>query len=176
MPAMNDIPTVENIIKYLKTIIKLRQGPNDQEKLPMGWKYNGFEGFLLKYGKEFKEQKLPKDIKRGPLKQCFKNASELALFHQKYELTYCEGIAFGAGLIPVHHAWCIDKNQKVVDPTWTYKEQKIYFGVPFKRDYLLNHLLNEKVYGIFYTPVINLKLMTGEHGPDMFLEDLNHAS
>lgn len=67
----------------------------------------------------------------GKMKQCFRNALELAI---SSDLIYCEGYAFGA-VIPVLHAWCLDLNGNVIDPTW--ESGKEYVGVPFDTDYVV---------------------------------------
>jgi|TARA_R110000824_G_scaffold21078_5_gene78854 hypothetical protein len=31
----------------------------------------------------------------------------------------------------MHHGWCVDREDKVVDPTWAYDKSASYFGVVF---------------------------------------------
>lgn len=52
---------------------------------------------------------------KGRLKECFRNAYRKAIDHP--ELTYVEGYATVNGL-PVHHAWLLDPDGNVQDPTW----------------------------------------------------------
>jgi hypothetical protein len=94
--------------------------------------------FLLLHGQEFQGTKWTKFRGRGYRKmtprQCFLNAWMMSLIFN--ELTYYEGFAY-SGLITVHHAWCIDSEGLVVDPTWRAKNYKLpeieweYFGVGF---------------------------------------------
>jgi hypothetical protein len=58
--------------------------------------------------------------------------------------SYVEGYAMG--VIPVHHAWCVDKDGNVIDTTWSATERvpgtmraKVgtwYFGVEFDLGYV----------------------------------------
>lgn len=59
---------------------------------------------------------LPDGIKYGKAKECFGNAFGVAAFDERYR--YCEGWAYTPGLIAVHHAWLIDLDGNVIDPTW----------------------------------------------------------
>lgn len=95
-----------------------------------GLVYAGFEDLLLKHGRFYVPQELPRKYNRKAMKQCFHNAAALAR-GSRGQLTYVEGIA--AGIIPVHHAWCVDAAGKVVDVTWD-PMGTAYFGVPFPTD------------------------------------------
>jgi hypothetical protein len=88
-----------------------------------------------------------------PLQQlgnCFQNAYRM-LAHN--ELDYAEGIAY-SGVIPVHHAWNVDKNGKVVDTTWRtrgkfakYSTGREYFGIIIPRHELDKVLVKTQTYG-----------------------------
>jgi hypothetical protein len=110
-----------------------------------GMKYKGNYDMVLKEGSFFEVQERPKKIKQGEMKQCYTNAGRLALDDDNY--TYCEGFAstkqFG---IPFAHAWCIDKQGKVVDPTW--KDGASYFGIKFSTDFLKQTILKTKTWGL----------------------------
>lgn len=111
---------------------------------PIGEFYSMGE-FVLKHGQEFKKRfELPKEIRRGKLGLCFQQAADLATRDSRY--TYCEGYA--AGVIPLMHAWCIDKAGNVIDPTWADDLGHSYFGVPFKTKYLIHQLLETERYGL----------------------------
>ena len=62
------------------------------------------------------------------LKSCFRNAGVLAT--DKRNLNYCEGVARHAMTHGtwVAHAWCVDNNGRLIDPTWE-PEGLAYFGV-----------------------------------------------
>lgn len=95
--------------------------------------------FVVEHGQEFKGTRWTSFRGRGYRKQmqgyCFANAWEMSM--ERPELTYFEGYAYG-GLIPAHHAWCVDELGRVVDPTWRKdkrreldEEEWDYFGVGF---------------------------------------------
>lgn len=93
--------------------------------------------FLLANGQEF--HGTPWTTFRGSgyrkmaQRRCFENSLRMAIRDPR--LTYYEGFAF-SGLIPVHHAWCVDLDGRVVDFTWrksvqtSYPENEwSYFGI-----------------------------------------------
>ena len=85
---------------------------------------------------------------RGTPKECYANATHLAIWNKK--LTYCEGKVMT--LIPIEHAWCIDENGVVVDPTLSLDGRvgdiHEYWGMPFRTDYLKKAVTVNKVYGL----------------------------
>jgi len=123
---------------YLRLNIKITK-QNNMNKLHG---YYSMEDFVYKNGQSFKARKLPKNIKLGTMKECYRNAALLAIDNAKYY--YVEGYALG--VIPVMHAWCIDKNKCVIDPTWP--DGKEYFGVVFKKTYLFKYVEKYKRYNI----------------------------
>lgn len=103
-----------------------------------------FQAFLLRHGREWEPARLPKNIHRGQMGECYRNASLLAI--SKRDLTYIEGVALN--IIPVGHAWCIDRLGRVVDNTWPEPQRCQYFGIPFKTKFLMETLRKRKVYGL----------------------------
>ena len=79
-------------------------------------------------------------------KQCFSNA--LTLAHDNPALTYVEGRCMG--IIPFDHAWCVDRDGFVVDPTLTNHDGRIkaYWGVPFITLYALHAALLNDACGV----------------------------
>ena len=106
--------------------------------------------FCMSHGVLKTSSPLPKSINRGTTKLCFQNAGMLALA-QPEKLTYCEGWA----QMPAHrglttyHAWCLDRNGNVVDPTWTHSRGHEYLGVPIKISALRKQILATKEWGFF---------------------------
>jgi len=51
--------------------------------------------------------------------------------------------------ITIAHAWLIDENSQVIDPTWNeYYTQSTYFGVVFANEFVREIALKTKCYGI----------------------------
>jgi hypothetical protein len=91
--------------------------------------------FLLKRGRFYRAQPLPKGFRRGRAKQCYGNSFDLTL--KKPELAYCEGFAVvqlgREGTTDVEHGWCAAANGSVID--LTLKEPGlVYFGVAYTQD------------------------------------------
>lgn len=93
---------------------------------PNGYAYRNLGDFLLQRGRWFAPHPFPPRLQRGQLGLCFQNAFILAV-RSRGRLRYCEGIA--AGIIPMEHAWCIDADDRVVDPTWRDDDGVGYIGV-----------------------------------------------
>ena len=115
------------ITQYLEQMLRLRK--TCKPTLPEGHNYHGLEDYVLDRGIEFASAALSRDehaiVKAAMLqsvdrsfapKQCFYNSQLLAIADMTRTLVYHEGFAV-AGLIPVHHGWCVI-NDKVVDLTW----------------------------------------------------------
>lgn len=101
--------------------------------------------FILDNGFTFNASALPNEYEHRTQKECFKNCTHLMI--EDSSLIYCEG--FAHNIIPVHHAWCVDQDGNVVDPTWKEPENCIYHGVPFKYDFVMEAADKAQSYGIF---------------------------
>ena len=90
--------------------------------------------FLHRYGRFFAPQQLPSIYRRGAFRACFKNSYRMALRHP---VIYVEGLGIANPEVPVGqlHAWCIDEFGRVLDRTWG-RPGAVYFGIPFRTDYL----------------------------------------
>ena len=70
------------------------------------------ELYVLEHGHFFGKWSQPHE--QLPRKECYANAARYA---QEHDYLYAEGLAMG--IIPVHHAWCVDPFTGLVhDPTW----------------------------------------------------------
>lgn len=81
-------------------------------------------------------------------KECYRNAY-LHSAHNK-DLIYCEGLAVSKNLpLPLEHAWCLDNEGRVYDPTWDDSTECLYFGIAFRdKEWLNNLLINQECYGV----------------------------
>lgn len=118
------------IKEYLKQTVEFSK----RAKLNKLGDYISIYDFILQNGLYFKIKPLPKGIIQGKMKECYKNAALLSL--EKPNYFYAEGIA--CGIIPVLHAWCVDKDKNVIDPTWS--DGKEYFGVIIKKGFLFKQV------------------------------------
>lgn len=112
--------------------------------------YLGMEDFLLREGRFF----APPDLNdwekytRGIPKHCFANSVEIGV--HLHGLTYCEGLVWS--VIPIVHAWNLDKDGNVVDltlPVEIAKNVQGYWGVEFSLERLISMLEERETYGPF---------------------------
>lgn len=90
---------------------------------------------LLQFAKDFGVgARLPTGLDLGCPKECFKNATHVML--NRTDLFYVEGYAMNVVdlPIPIEHAWLVDGDGTVIDPTWPHAGDHVYYGVAFKRD------------------------------------------
>jgi len=103
------------------------------------------EAVVLEHGQFFEPQPLPKKYQYGQAKLCFMNAYQLAY---RTGLQYAEGFAFPDFLeIPIHHAWVVDQDGKVLDNTWK-KPGTAYFGIAFDADFVEKVVVETGEYGV----------------------------
>lgn len=162
---------VDSILNYLQLIAKARGAK------PEGLQFYP-EEFLLKYGQEFSTFEGTLAGPRMLMKNCYGNCYDLATRNwgrgmADNGLTYCEG--FVQSVIPVRHAWLIDKEGRVIDPTLRPRlsddiPEPAYFGVPFQTKYLINTTLANGYYGLLDAMLPeNQKLYLGEVKPEAAL-------
>ena len=142
--------TTENFLKQIVDFMPERKS----------LKYKSIEHFVLENGKAYGEPiSFPPGIKRGVAKECFKNAFDLFSLHHKEEWKYVEGYAFSIA-IPMLHAWVVNSEGQVIDPTW--RDGKDYYGVEFPYQYLVRTMMRTKYYGVLDAWKIGFPLLTGE--------------
>lgn len=127
--------------------------------------------FVLANGRAFEVTAETYKGVRGKPNHCFMNAAHLAMENEA--LTYCEGYILCCG-VPLEHAWCSTKSGEVIDPTLTSKSVEHvtgYYGVPFKRAYLLASLAKNGYYGLLgLESKTRIKLFEGK--AKNFLEEI----
>jgi len=96
------------------------------------------ESFFLAHGLEMPWRQFPSELQGGEKKYCYENAYRLAM---RSGLIYCEGMVLRNFPIPLSHAWCLDGEGFVVDPTLPDPEPgeiRTYFGVAFPLPFVTN--------------------------------------
>lgn len=121
-----------------------------------------FHPLILKHGKPWYIGEHTFSGRRASRKQCYMNS--FLLVQDNPSLTYVEGWCWSGFLVP--HAWCIDPDGQVIDPT--LRETEGYFGIPFRWDYVRNTGLKTGFYGVI--DPINSELLTAP--VETFLHDL----
>jgi hypothetical protein len=89
--------------------------------------------FILEHGRAFETDAKACAGRRMPMKQCFANATKVAL--RRPDMVYVEGyVRARAWGIAFHHAWLMRPDGKVFDPTLRHGDDepsREYFGAPF---------------------------------------------
>lgn len=125
---------------------------------------------LLQHAKTFEPADTnPSWLTLGPAKQCFDNVTRIVIERLDAgdtSIHYAEGYAMDAELaIPMQHAWLVDADGKVIDPTWRDVADNLYFGVVFETDFVINLLRNKKSAGI----LVDVAGMRRHYGtPELF--------
>lgn len=152
MSVIEEGSGLATILTWLATHVEMRNRHRSQMIDP-DWYYDGMEDFVLKEGQVFYDFSVlqPKIgvesvISPGVPKHCFENSYRAARTSQKKgpRLRYVEGWAYNI-IMPVHHAWCIDEEERIVDVTWCGDDREHsffpppgtgYYGVVFDLDFV----------------------------------------
>ena len=103
--------------------------------------------YLLDCGRSWRVGEGSFKCKRGQMGECFRNAALMALGDP--DLEYVEGYAFGT-VVPVHHAWVVNRKDEVLDPTWP--DGSDYFGVIISPTMLRKMMAETRMYGVLTWP------------------------
>lgn len=133
---------------------------------------------LLRYAKTFEPTNTnPAWFTRGPAKQCFDNATQVLISRlaaRDNSVRYAEGYAMKAELpIPMQHAWLVDADNKVIDPTWRKAANNLYFGIVFETEFVLNLLQIKQSAGIL-VDAVGLREHYGT--PELFEHGIFHCA
>lgn len=140
----NRRPTSDRIPPNCRTaadreLLAYIRGWSNLEQLRPDFVYAGPADFMIRHAQFWTPRPLPRAVKPMTPKHCFDNA--LRLSRRRRGFRYVEGYALG--VIPVHHAWCVDPEGYVIDPTWASITPDMvdgndigtsYFGVVFDPD------------------------------------------
>jgi hypothetical protein len=133
--SVNNTPTNDcetSLTDYMEMCARARSRGRRWDKLVFAC----VEEYLVRYGVFMTPALLPLGVRPMPLSQCYENAFRLASRTKAFH--YVEGIALG--IMPLHHAWCVDQDGNVIDPTWAIRDQgdkpygQAYFGVELSLD------------------------------------------
>ena len=122
-------PADEQLLEYLRQIRAIRE----TMRKPSEFVYSCVEDFLLKHGTFFQIDGLPATIRPMRLGECYENAWRVSNRSKAYH--YVEGVALG--VIPLSHAWLVDRDGHAYDPTWAGLDSgpgTSYFGVELNLD------------------------------------------
>jgi hypothetical protein len=150
MTKRGEPASVEEVRQFLETIdssvreIAQRNGADPSQLL-------SFESIVLHLGRPWTAKRRPSCLRKMRDKMCYRNSWRVMI--ERPGLRYCEGYAMSAGLmIPVEHAWCVDQDDNVVDPTWREPQHAAYYGVEIPEDVLGCSMSIRKVFGFFGHP------------------------
>jgi hypothetical protein len=142
---------MSDVKKYMEQMVEIMRPHSNN-----GFKYINIPHFVLELGRPMGDMKpFPKNLTKGKKKECFRNAMLLAI---EKNWTYCEGYALA--VIPTHHAWVLDDDGDVIDPTWD--EGVDYYGVEIPMSYALPKVFGRGYYGIIDDPQNRFPLLRGE--------------
>ncbi|MBD2132587.1 hypothetical protein H6F47_09145 [Sphaerospermopsis sp. FACHB-1094] len=138
---------MNNNLERLITILQQRAELYNKLNKNSDFLYKSVDCLVLAYGQPFTKQ--IKSPFQGEPKSCCQNCYQ-ALYDFP-ELSYCEGFAMNNNLgIPIIHAWLVNKNLEVIDPTWIGDrfQNCTYFGVVLTDDFVLEMTGKTERYGI----------------------------
>lgn len=139
---------LEDVEGYLNVSAHFQR--ENMKKHPIeGQKYGGTADFITAEGHEFDVPEEPPQIKLMTPKECYSNATHMALDNPK-QYDYVEGVYASPHLpFPIEHAWLVDKNTgTVVDPTLGWQPKARYVGVAYPKMFVMRKMLQNKYYGI----------------------------
>ncbi len=138
-------PARDSLESYLQMIASLKVTTRKD------YKFANLETLIFKHGITFELSRAGNKAEMGQMGDCFMNAGKLALDNLDYQ--YCEGYAYTPTCpIAVLHAWCVDQDNTVVDPTWSDAKQCAYRGIIIPEQKLRQTLLSRKKWGVLDNP------------------------
>jgi len=122
--------TVMATANFLNQYLDMTTSLMKDRQRPVGFTYGSMDEFVKANGRLWPvavNQDVAGAVAIYP-QACFDNAFRLAR-RWPSRFRYVEGVALG--VIPTHHAWCLNVEGEVVDPTW-FRHSTVgseYFGV-----------------------------------------------
>jgi hypothetical protein len=159
-------PNLDTLLRQLRFYAEHRQ--------------QGPEAFILKYGREWAATPRPRGVHKQRAKQCYANSQKHLLAtawrSDAAVLTYVEGWAIHAltGGFAMLHGWLVDRDGRVLDLTWKQPQGSIYFGVPFRDEYVRRQVRDRMLWGsLIDCPATRWALLAGEVPLEEALEPLS---
>jgi hypothetical protein len=137
------IPTMDELEQHMKMVVAATEHFGWGSKRS-DYRYRTYEELILDQGKPYQGAPRPKGVRKRKDRECFRNT--VLLVQSRPDLRYVEGYA--AGIIPVQHAWAIDQDDRVVDPTWREPEESVYFGIVIPLETVYRLTIKHGVYGV----------------------------
>ncbi len=140
---------IAGIVAHLRT---------ERDRMPMGY-IKAVRSLMLTHGRPFYMNERSFVGRRGGKKKCYMNAYTLADpyniedMRKRFHLdpgcnpVYVEGWCYECHMV-IEHAWCLDQNGRVIDPTLREGHASGYFGIPFQWDYVWRTASRTEGYGI----------------------------
>jgi hypothetical protein len=130
------------LVEYFTAILRIPRGTGDE------WVENPLARFLLTHGRDYRADKTTFKGRRMRAQECFRNATLMG--RRDPSLTYVEGFLSFLG-VPIHHAWLVRPDGRVVDPTLSNKTvdwDTPYYGVAFGRGFVAAFILRQGRFGL----------------------------
>lgn len=163
-----------NNLKYLLVILKEQAELIENINTRNSFRYKSNYRLILETGKPFLNRVEPPPFKGKP-KSCFENCLQ-GLWNYP-ELYYCEGFAVTDDVaIAASHAWLLNDEAEVIDPTWTGEMFAgcTYFGVVFDTEFVFDYANKTKHYGILDNDYMNKHQLLREGFPEGALHEKFH--
>jgi hypothetical protein len=176
MSRLIPILMTPGIIEFIDDACKLEIESPEKNKKWIGpftfLKYNGRHYFYVTNTPEYVPNLFKKEC------ECFSNCMNIAVRFKS--LKYCEGYVKSDDGYIVHHAWIINENNEVMDPTWEHADilGVEYFGFCVEREKIIKHMKNlgkKGIYPVMYD-LIDTGVLMGEFDNERPRENLPRQS
>jgi hypothetical protein len=130
--------------QFVEQLKEMRDSFGDS-LLSRGYQYSSPVDLVLHEGRFFEHRRLDRwfapeaapTVRYGQPRKCITNALSACAEHR--DLRYVEGFAWHRKVpLPLHHAWNIDRDDRVVDFTWDERlwpaDRRLYLGIVFETE------------------------------------------